>query len=856
MGPYQTSRMIRAASSVVDGAMHYGPVTRLAKGHWDYVDRNGETRTLKVIDKSGKVDYVLNPKFVSWGLRDILKPVQSELREWKQYAIGRAAEELYKQGRERLFDPQEIRAQLALGEGKPHFAEAFDQYQEWNKKIVDFAQDMGIINPDERARWQREAYIPFYRVGQRIGAKRIGGIGGNIKPVYKLKGGTGNLNDIVDNMIMNAQALMTEAIKNQARQDIVSFALKHEGGGRYIVPIAKDTVYQSIDKGQVIDTVLQSMYGMTRSQYNRQKNFMDIKAQRSIDAVIDRLDDHMPEWVKFMQFEQTPRDNKNVVAVLYDGKPRFFEVTTPLYRSMEAFTRAPIRNALLRGLNNVRRLKQAGVTLTLDFMLANIVRDTINASVFSKHGFIPFYDSARGLTERLREGPYYSLMIANGGGMSSYLLDPKDFENHLRNVYNKHGVSMKGVLNTPRRLLVGLEMLADAVEMSTRIGEFRRDLRSGEQPRVGAYNSREISTDWSMRGDDPMANIAYDIVPFLKAGVISLERAYRGSTKDYNRSRVWLNAASLAAASAYLYTLNRGNPDYEQLEDWEKNSYWHIFIGGQHLKLPKIWEAGALATVAERMTAATIDQMEKHPDWAKQSGAAAQAVGNLFYLSWKPAAFAPLYDIYATGNEGFTGRPIIPPGKENLAPFAQYGPNTSPSLVHLAEQTAGLPPDLQFSPARAQALVYGYLSGWGALGLQISDHYLYGKEMAETRPDQMIGLRRFVRSSPLPYTQAQTDFYNYFKEADSIAKTYADMIKENKPAIAQKYGEKDEIGLQKQMKVIADRASEMRSRQLEILRDPDLSPAEKRKQFDAIQADKNKMFNDAMESLGPILEGQ
>jgi hypothetical protein len=38
----------------------------------------------------------------------------------------------------------------------------------------------------------------------------------------------------------------------------------------------------------------------------------------------------------------------------------------------------------------------------------------------------------------------------------------------------------------------------------------------------------------------------------------------------------------------------------QDLPDWDRDANWHFFVGDQHFRYPKIWEIGAMASVAER----------------------------------------------------------------------------------------------------------------------------------------------------------------------------------------------------------------------------------------------------------------
>jgi hypothetical protein len=251
------------------------------------------------------------------------------------------------------------------------------------------------------------------------------------------------------------------------------------------------------------------------------------------------------------------------------------------------------------------------------------------------------------------------------------------------------------VVNTPRKLLHLAESIMDATEAGTRIGAFRRAVRAGVPSRAAAFESREISTDFAMRGDDRVLNFLYDAVMFLKAGVVGLERAYRGITDDPNRARVAARVGAIATLSAILYLINRDNPLYDELEDWDRDLHWHFFIptiealdhyaqtgrmpddpsqAYLHFRMPKPWEVGAVASITERALAALLKPMDR---LGEQGFATLRIIMEAFRFAdprrLVPHAFVPLMEDWAN-RQLFFDRPIETPEMEHLEPWARSGP--------------------------------------------------------------------------------------------------------------------------------------------------------------------------------------
>ena len=175
-----------------------------------------------------------------------------------------------------------------------------------------------------------------------------------------------------------------------------------------------------------------------------------------------------------------------MVSVLRGGKPTYYEVGDPiLYRALTAMDRPPT-HWLTRWIGLPKRIGQMAVTLTPDFMVANLARDTLMGSIMSRSGFRPVLDSLRGMRMRMTSDPLYLDYIANGGGLSSLFLDEHHLRTKLEKFYSRQGIDYRTVLDAPDKILSFVETLGDAFEMSTRLGEYERAIKAGEHPRRAA----------------------------------------------------------------------------------------------------------------------------------------------------------------------------------------------------------------------------------------------------------------------------------------------------------------------------------------------------------------------------------
>ena len=781
-GAYESARLSRASASIADGAVRFGYPVKRADGAFEY---------------RGK------------GLQDILKPVADHLDDALLYFVGRSAGELLQQGREHLFTKGEIKGMLALE--TPEARKAFAEYQAWNRGVLDFAEALGVLNPDTRRQWKRAEYLPFHRVEQPGGLK---GKPGDWAGVQALTGGTENIRDVLGNMIGNAAQLIDVATKNEARVKIANLASR-PGGGKFMAKIDPGSRPVKVSGNQVLDEMAKR-YGLL-------------------------VDGEPPAFFQFMLHNQPPAGG-NVVAVLKGGKPVWYEVADPiLYRALSALDRPPM-DWLTKWLGMPKRVGQATITLTPDFMLANIARDTIMGAVMSRFGFRPVLDSLKGMRLRMTEDPLYKEYLTNGGGLSSLYLDEHHLRTKLEKFYHDQGIDARTVLDTPDKILGFIETLGDAFEMSTRLGEYDRAIKAGEHPRHAAYQGREVSTDFAMRGDSKALGFLYDTVMFLRPAVVSMDRLYRGIVHDPNKAAIGAKTAMLALASVGLYLLNRDDPRYQDLNDWDRDANWHFFIGDQHFRYPKIWEIGAVASVAER----TTEKLMKE-DPAGLGKDFARIIGNTFSLNYMPQIVAPVAE-QAMNRNPFTKAPIETPGMENVQPFLRAKPNTSETMKALGMATRNLPESLQVPPARAEALLRGYLNTWGMYGLMLSDRAFFGDKLPEMRTDQMPVVRRFYSQEPPLHTKFETQFYDMLGEAKRLQGTLRELDRMGRPEIADQKENSPLAGEAKPLERAAKSLQGINAEMKDVRGTGDLTPAEKRQRLDALTVERNQLLKDAVQA--------
>lgn len=831
-GPFQLAHMTRTIANTVEAVINYGTPVLQSDGSFRYEDK---------------------------GLLDTLAPVADVLDDYLGYAVGLRARHLRAEGRENLFTDAEIKGLIALGgtEGgnqRQLFDSVVADYQAYNQRLLDFAESMGIIDPEARAKWEATVYIPFYRVltqAGRLGWRR--GRPGEFTGIRRLTGGTGELRSVLDNIVQNTTMLLNAAIKNEAISAVARLA-EEPGGARFMVripPTARKVVVATASVKQGMLDAWQR--GMERSARQAERDVE--RGEKEIDEALAEaeaeqeryerfeeswltlFDEEMPSFLQAWQLNQSP-GGQNILTRMVNGKPVYYEVADPLLMRSFVAMGPRMRSWARRWLINMpRRVFQTTVTLSATFMTKNIVKDTAAATMYSRYGFRPGLESARGLKSIMTEDQDFKDWMLNGDGLMGIGLYGEDIiRADLDMFYRGKGIDPAMVLNSPRKIWQAMNRLALAFENATRLGESKRGERTGDTARARAYASLEVSTNFMARGDSEALSWFLDATPFLSAAIQGLDRAYRGFATDTHRLHVGISAATLAAASAALYAWNQAlwddddpNDLYNSLPPWQRDAFWHFYVpqkylGGTegeylHFRLPKIWEPGVIASLAERTTELALHD----PDKGEWTRAVLAMLYNMMNIGGVPQFAAPIFDI--ARNKRFPGTPIETEAMEKLPPSARAGVGTSRTLRWLGEQTSTWPRWAQLSPAKTEALLRGYFSGWAAMGLTITDHMLFD-DMPEMRLDQFPIMRAFYSQQPARTTKYTQEFYRLAKEFTELRNAARQMRRNYRSQRAAEIEERHETRLAKGVERIKAGLSGLRRMMVAVSEAPDAKTLE------------------------------
>ncbi len=701
-----------------------------------------------------------DPKNYGKPLYEILKPVSGELREFNAYLIARRARELIKSGRENLFTPDEIREGLKLE--TPEFRKAAAEVYAYNDRLLDYAVEGGLLSIDVAERFRKfSAYIPFYREGEVSGARRRGEI------FKRLRGGTDNLRDPIMNLIDNTATIVHATNRNAVLIKARALARSVPGGGRWMEDVPMPERAVRITTQQIMDEL--SAQGVKIDQATAQ---------------------NLAHLQTFFVKDTTGDDREHIVVVKAEGTPKAVQINDEmLWQSLEAFDPVDL-DMVVRLLAIPSDLLRAGVTLSPEFMARNFMRDTLSGFIQSKRGLFPVVGTIGGFKEVVTRSDVAKLYRAFGGSYADlWKGDSEQTRKILLRMATRGGFDPRTIL-TPSGIIDVLHRLGSLSEAGTRVAEFKKSMQPGDVDSLidAAYDAREVSVDFGMKGHSRALRILTRITPFMNPAMQGLYKA--GRTGAGNFSRTMMRGAMLTAFSVALFLLNRDEDWYDDIEQWEKNTYWHFDVGlrdkGQviPLRLPKPFEWGAIfGSVPEALAKVAIDE-----NGARFAKRLVGIFNDVFLFRTIPTALLVPAELWANKNT-FTGRQIVQDSKEKLDPALQYGQQTSLTARKVGDLT-------DTSPAKIDHTIRGFLGTMGTHVMAMSDLAIRAQggevEPPDTSVRQWPVIKAFVHDPDNPNTRYLQEFYDTLKKA----RTAEASIRRLEGEKADAYGEKHKVELE------------------------------------------------------------
>ncbi len=734
----------------------------------------------------------------------ILDGLGNHRESFLKWIAGHRSERLMAEGKENNFTADEIAYMKDLNKGNEALFDAQKKkYDAFIKSILDLQQDMGLIDPASRANWESAWYLPYYREaenGEVTGPWTSRGIANQSSTVRKLKGSDLTIKDPIENLFNYVAKSIDASMKNEAMR-------------RAVVNLADTGVLEVIDSPNKMD------------------------------------------------FE---RIGKDVVKVFTDGNEQLVKVLDPeLYKAFTMIDLERSNSAFMKAARQAKRVLTIGTTSMPDFIIRNFIRDSLHSWSINKDGFKAVTDSFRGLDKALKkDDSLIDMMFAGatfGGGYSN-VYDPGGTASSIRGVLRRKGYTDSQIKEHESTIVrngkdamekIGVALhkyrgVSEAVENANRVATYNAAIKSGKGKAQAAFESRDLM-DFNMMGASKVMINLSDMLPFFNARMQGLSKLGRAIKDD--PMGVMKRGGMITAASLALLAMNWDDKRYEELPDWDKDTYWHFFLGDLHVRMPKPFEIGLIyGTMPERFARALggQDTPGKFGKLMAHNFMATMAFNPI------PQVALPIAEAYVN-YDFFKGGPIENMADSNLIAGARFNDQTS-LLMREVGQATGL------SPKMLDHIVQGYTGTLGAYVMGASNILVRGAqdngETPSMRLDEMPVIKALVRGygdDPAKSTQFSEDFYRLMQQVNQINSTVNSYQKQGRTEEAQQLKEenKDKLAQRKRMTATQTQLRQLNN-QIELVRlDRTLTAEQKRERIDRFMAKRNTLVQQTVERVNP-----
>ena len=783
---WMKAQLIPSSSGAIEGMLTHGPVR---------------------LDKDG----VLEPTEVNKGLLKELAKLEGETDRFFAWVAANRMDKLADKGLDMPLTKEEIKELKKVNKGKLKsgkdrafvYRQVLEQFRKYHESVLDVAEKAGTISKEERATWDNEFYVPFYRVLENDKHSGPSSVAGLVKQkaYHKMKGSKKPLEDIFGNVLMNWNHLLSSALKNQAARDTILAAKKMGAAKKIPKKLKTKTSVLYRDNGKEVwydindPLLLQSISALSWLGFNQ----AGMRMMRSFKRAFTYGVTSSPEF----RIANLIRDTIQVAAV---AKVLPEESGNTVTKALKMAIHLP-KNLFQNVLTGWRATKRD--TSEMAHMRVG------GAEIHFGHWFGADPEIAKAKIARLqKEGP-----VAHDKKSWAYIKDK------VMNVVGKW------------------EEFGSRLENINRAAAYQRALAQGKSKLEASFEARDV-LDFNRHGAWPAVRILIQIVPFLNARLQGLHKLGR-AWKDPNQRNQFNTIMSIyTMAAVLLYLTFKDDEDFKQREEWDKDTYLWFKLPGSEIayRIPVPFEVGAVGTMAWRAVEQVVDNeadSELFMDRLKH------LFQDTFSFSLIPQAVQPILDIYSN-RDPFTGRFIEPEGLRNLPPEERKRVWTSESAIMLSQIYNTIAwESVEMSPLQMEYVVRGYLGWLGSMILGTTDQVLRPFSNRPEGPERHIrqypAIGRFVRDLPERASKYTTQFYKQLEEINSFKAMVNSFIQLGEADKALKFYEqhKDTLQWYKTYNKLKRGLAKINKQIKRIYVSKTLSPQEKRLKIDQLQQLKN-----------------
>ena len=728
-----------------------------------------------------------NVEFYGKSFAEILKPHTKDLDAFSEYLIRRHVPEVEARGIKTGLDvPKSVGF---VKKYKDQFESAAVEFTDYRNYLLDELVDSGRISPDiaTMLKDRYANYAPLQRVIEDL--KQYGHVPTSKKilskiasPVKRLKGSDLPIIDPLETTIQATYTITEVAARNRIARSISKFS---------------ETLPDVVKK---------------------------IKPKMDVVAVLE-------DGTKV--YRPSKFQKQGVIEVWDKGNRSYFEVPPDIYEAMSGLSDTGM-SWLTKILATPARILRTGATTTPEFMFRNPLRDQTFAFVNARHGYVPGWDFARGLFDLVGKTDLYWKWKASGGDWSMLVT--------LDRAFNQATLKrVAGFKDAKKYLRNPISLLEDASRLSetpTRLGIMKRSKGKGVSDTEAAFTSREGSIDFGRRG--AKTKDISQLYTFLNARTQAIDMTMR--TIRANPGKAMLKISAISVVPSILnYVINRDDPTYWEIPEWQRNMFWMFRIGKQWIRIPKGDMGVGFGTATEKILA-YIDQNPKGKialdKLARDVFTETMPLSNPGDII--PVAFRGYVEAMAN-KSFFRNRPIVPPWQEILEPKEQYTAFTSETAKAVGKV-------FNVSPAKIEHAFTSVTAGLGRHFLKANDTIMgemgileKGAKVPKTLAD-IPGVKAFAVRDPIGFgSESVQNFYDTLAKIERFDATKTKYKKEHRVKDWLAYVQKHAVeakavgtGLAKDMKNVRTDLAKLRQMKQRVLDSKEIDVDMKKKATEEI----------------------
>jgi hypothetical protein len=747
----------------------------------------------------GMVDLRDNRR-VGRSVADVLAAVGSrDLADFEAYLMAESALERWEWGINPGIEQADARA--VAEQLRPKFKKQAEVIWQHYNLLLQARRDSGMLSADgyRRIVQRNKRHVGFYRLFEDYEMPAAGGgrprslLGGGVK---RQTGSSREIISPLESIIKDTHETASAIARYRVGTEIIKVALDTEGMGSLV-----DEVPAPIEAIEIYaPDVLEQLRALGLVKLDEDGN--PVKLER---------DDLIGEVLTTFRELRRPgaKESKDLVIPFErNGVRRWFQIgDRALYDAVEGLGPQGIPE-WARFLGKPTRAFRAGVTLTVRFILKNLVRDAATAMIRSRSSrpVLPLEHLVTGIMTYLGKPEIWHRWQLEGGDNATLLgLDRRQTELAVRR-YARQGSHAGRVVDVVRHPVDTIRMLGSIGENLTRLGEYaiveRQQLKRGAGPRqaaaVAASAARDVTQDFAVAGVGGRA--VNQLATFFNAHVNSVANLGRDLR---NRPEVVIPRiiAGVTLPSIWLAIAQRDDEEYKRIPRWQKDIFWVYIQRNERGEvehrwfIPKPFEIGVLfGSLPERMVEWALG---KDPHAFDQAWASIKTavVPNIL-----PPTLLASIEVWANKDE-FRNRPIVPRSVEKLEAREQAARQTGETARTIGRAFPGE----GLSPAKLEHFYRQHFGTLGMAALQATDAGIrlfrdaaglppLRDQASVLRPDvgedplvDVPGLGTFVGRDPKENAEDIERIYRQYEAAESKRLTWLYMLKEGRKVEAAMY---------------------------------------------------------------------